>query len=93
MILYVTIIVITNHNKSIKTIINCFFLNQQFIIQSVKANCGSYFVTTYIETKITCKKIKIKIKIKNRRERENKNQTKHIRDKMMQFRVIQKKMY
>ena len=32
-----------------------FFLNQQFITWSVKADYGSYFVAMYIPTETTCK--------------------------------------
>ena len=30
----------------------CFFLNQQFITQSMRANHGSYFVTIYITCRL-----------------------------------------
>ena len=38
------------------TVPSLFFLNQQFITWNVRADHGSYFVTTYNEDKLTLKK-------------------------------------
>ena len=45
-----------------------FFFNQQFITWDALADCGSYFITTYIKTESTCEK-KIKIKKENENEK------------------------
>ena len=42
--------------------VNTFFLNQQFIAWGALADCGSYFVTTYIKTESTCERKKEKKK-------------------------------
>jgi len=46
-----------------------FFLNQQFITQSARADHGSYFVTMYIKTKTTWRNKKRKRKEKNKQKR------------------------
>ena len=51
-----------------------FFLNQQFITWSARADCGSYFVTTYMEPEPTGEKREKKRKgKKNEKERERNN--------------------
>ena len=42
----------SSEGETLKEILSwyTFFLNQQFITQSTRADCGSYFVTTYIKT-------------------------------------------